>query len=452
MISWLIVRFLKQQDQDCHMRPPNTHGATKSFGFHVLSSLCLLATFLLADLIYGQAPPTPVRSFRDRVTDRVTLSDGTHLWGMVQSTKPLRLLIRASWLQSAVPEFWTNSVLPELNQNEDPALMALAAALQMEIEQIPATMPESRQRIGLLKEIHQRLTQQNDEWPEFIVLELPKTRTRGMEAQPAARRELCRLGILNGIPDIEETHWKSVAEQLQKIPLAARKVDAPNPQQDVNKNVQRILAAVDLRLNTATRLVQQGKNVFDESAQPDLATLMNSMLGANTESLLEELLGEGSRPVPAAGNTDSLSNAARVLADSKGHVTVVVTAFDFDPAAGSATVTRRMFRKRPDAQWDLLVTVTRASTTADLKPGQIEAISNDPQIKEISGLVEGLGLGGAQFSNALQLGAVVRNAMFAADQAFEQEIQGTITARTLASARNALVISLPEKVDPKVAR
>ncbi len=331
--------------------------------------------------------------------------------------------------------------------------MALAAALQTEIQQIPVTMPESRQRIGLLKEIHQRLTQQNDEWPGFIVLELPKTRTRGMEAQPAARRELCRLAILNDIPDFEETHWKSVAEQLQKIPFAARKVDAPNPQQDVNKNVQRILAAVDLRLNTATRLVQQGKNVFDESAQPDLATLMSSLLGANTESLLEELLGEGSRPVPAArNNSDSLSNAARVLADSKGHTTAVVTAFDFDPAAGSATVTRRLFRKRPDAQWDFLVTVIGASTTADLKAGQVEAILNDPQIKEISGLVEGLGLGGAQFSNALQLGAVVRNAMFAADQAFEQEIQGTITTRTLASARNVVVITLPETADPKIAR
>ncbi len=353
-------------------------------------------------------------------------------------------------MQNAAPEFWTNSVLPELKLSKDSTLDALAKALQTEIDQIQATTPDRQQRAGLLKEIHERLTQRNEDPPEFIVLELPKTRTRGMESQPHDRRELCRLAILNNIPDFESTHWKSVTEQLQRIPVAARKTAAPNPQQDEKESIQRILAAVDIRLNTATRLVQQGENVFDESAQPDLATLMTSMLGGNVESLLGGLLGESPGPVPAAKN-DSLSDAARAVADSKDHSTTVLTAFDFQPEAGSATVTRRMFRKRPDGQWSLLVTATGASTIADLKPGQVDSISNDPQIKEIAAMVEGLGLGGVQFSNALQLGAVVRNAMQNAEQAFEQEIQGTITTRALTSARNAPVIKLAETAPPKAA-
>lgn len=353
-------------------------------------------------------------------------------------------------MQNAAPEFWTNSVLPELKLNKDSTSAALAKALQTEIDQIQATTPDSQQRAGLLKEIHERLTQRNEDPPEFIVLELPKNRTRGMESQPDDRRELCRLAILNNISDFESTHWKSVTEQLHRIPVAARKTDAPNPQQDEKQSVQRILAAVDIRLNTATRLVQQGENVFDESAQPDLASLMTSMLGGSVESLLGELLGESPGPVPAAKN-DSLSNAARAIADSKNHSTAVVTLFDFHPEAGSAMVTRRMFRKMPDGQWSLLVTATGASTIADLKPGQVDSISNDPQIKEIAAMVEGLGLGGVQFSNALQLGAVVRNAMQNAEQAFEQEIQGTITTRALASARNAPVIKLADTAAPKAA-
>ena len=126
----------------------------------------------------------------------------------------------------------------------------------------------------------------------------------------------------------------------------------------------------------------------------------------------------------------------------------MLSGFEFDINSGSATVTRRLFRKSENGQWRLLLSSRETSTAADVKPGQVEAIENDPQVKEIAGLVEGLGLGGGQFSNALQMGAVVQNALGEANQKFEETIQDIITVRNLANAQEPPVIVLPDSTTP----
>jgi hypothetical protein len=284
--------------------------------------------------------------------------------------------------------------------------------------------------------------------PVFFILELPKSRVTNVESQTEARRELCRLALLNNIQDIEETHWKSIAEQLQAIPEAERKLTPPQATNDDQKNLELILAAVDVRMNAASRLIQTGSTVIDESAEPDLSLLLNSMLGGNVQSLLGELLNEGQPRQPDAPPNDTLPDAARRAADMKKHSTVVLSGFDFDLATGSATVTRRLFRKGENGQWRLLLSSRETSTTADVKPGQVEAIENDPQVKEIAGLVEGLGLGGGQFSNALQMGAVVQNALGEANQNFEETIQDIITVRNLTRAQAPPVIVVQDSRTP----
>jgi hypothetical protein len=107
-----------------------------------------------------------------------------------------------------------------------------------------------------------------------------------------------------------------------------------------------------------------------------------------------------------------------------------------------------LFRKGDNDQWRLLLSSRETSTTADVKPGQVETIENDPQVKEIAGLVEGLGLGGGQFSNALQMGAVVQNALGEANQNFDETIQDIITVRTLIRAQEPPVIVLQDSRAP----
>jgi hypothetical protein len=420
-----------------------------SIGETVLSRLFLLMlTASLSAETQAQMAPLKARSFRDRVVDRISLNDKTQVWGMLLNKKPTRVLVRTSWIRTNCAEFFEKNASLQIKETQTTPYASLADALQKEIDLAKTKQPEDSQRIGLLKEILARLTPEDIEEPEFFILELPKSRVTHVESQTEARRELCRLALLNSIQDIEETHWKSIAEQLQAIPEAARKLTPPQATNDDQKNLELILAAVDVRMNAASRLIQTGSTVIDESAKPDLSLLLNSMLGGNVQSLLGELLNEGQPRLPDAPPNDTLPDAARRAADTKKHSTVVLSGFDFDIATGSATVTRRLFRKGDNDQWRLLLSSRETSTTADVKPGQVEAIENDPQVKEIAGLVEGLGLGGGQFSNALQMGAVVQNALGEANQNFDETIQDIITVRTLIRAQEPPVIVLQDSRAP----
>lgn len=415
----------------------------------ILYGLCVLVFATIHSAIAeAQVAPLKARSFRDRVVDKVSLNDNTQIWGLLLSRRPTRLLVNTTWMRTNGAEFYEKDVLPSIKETQTTPYASLAETLQKEIDVLESEQPEKPQRIGLLKEILARLTPDEIEEPKFIVLELPKSRVTNVESQTEARRELCRLALLNDLQDIEETHWKSIAEQLQAIPEANRKLTPPQAVNNDRDNLEQILSAVDIRTNTASRLIQTGSTVVDESAEPDLSLLLNSMLGGNVQSLLGELLNEGQPQQPQTPPNDTLPAAASRIADSKNHSTVVLSGFEFDINSGSATVTRRLFRKSENGQWRLLLSSRETSTAADVKPGQVEAIENDPQVKEIAGLVEGLGLGGGQFSNALQMGAVVQNALGEANQKFEETIQDIITVRKLANAQEPPVIVLPDSRTP----
>ena len=415
----------------------------------ILYCLCVLASATSHTAIAeGQIAPLKARSFRDRVVDKVSLNDNTQIWGLLLSKRPTRLLVNTSWMRTNCAELYENDVLPQIKETQTSPYASLAEPLQKEIDLARTAIPEEPQRIGLLKEILARLTPEEIQEPKFIVLELPKSRVTKVESQSEARRELCRLALLNDLQDIEETHWKSIAEQLQAIPEGNRKLTAPQVTNNDKESLEKILSAVDLRTNSASRLIQTGSTVIDESAKPDLSLMLNSMLGGNVQSLLGELLNEGQPQQPQAPPNDTLPAAASRIADSKKHSTIVLSGFEFDINSGSATVIRRLFRKGDNGQWGLLLASRETSTATDVKPGQVEAIENDPQVKEIAGLVEGLGLGGGQFSSALQMGAVVQNALGEANQKFEETIQDIITVRNLTNAQEPPVIVLQESRTP----
>lgn len=413
---------------------------------HSLILLMLAAN--VSKVSYAQIPLQEARSFRDRVVDKVSLDNNTSLWGLLLNRKPTRVLMNTMWMRTNCVEFYENDVLPRIREARTIPYASLVDLLQKEIDLTSSADKEEPQRTGLLKEILIRLSPEEFEEPKFIVLELPESRVTNVESQKGTRRELCRLALLNDIQNIEITHWKSIAEQLQAIPEAERRLTSPQSVNDDQENLERILSAVDLRMNTASRLIQTGSTVIDESSKPNLGLLLNSMLGRNVQSLLGELLNEGQPQQLQTPPSNTLPAAASRLADSKKHTTVALSGFEFDIAAGSATVTRRLFHKTSKGQWKLLLSIRETSTAADLKPGQIEAIANDPQVKEFAGLVEGLGLGGGQLANALQMGAVVQNALGEANEKFEETIQDIITTRNLTNAQEPPVIVLQDSRTP----
>lgn len=389
----------------------------------------------------AQDPNETATSFHDRVVDQVVLNDGTKLRGFAASEKPTRLFVRTQWLKDEAAAFYSAEVLPEIEKSLQASTNGLADLLQTEIERIEEAEVKNQQRAGLLKEIRDRLIPEEGAVPNYLVLEIPKVRLRRIDLQPNARRELGRLAILNEVPDFEQLSSKAVAARVQSIPESVRRTAAP-AQPDDNVMLHRVLAAVDVQLGSATRLVQHGTMVTDESDQADPKALLSSLLGQNLQATLDELLNEGVGP--AASSRDALPESAIRIADAKEQSTIVLSSFEFDVEGGSAAVHRRLFHKSEDQLWTLILSSHGDARASDLKPGQAEALQKDPQIQQIASLFESLGINNAQLSTAVQMGAVVQRAMDLAGQAFQTSVLDIIAAKDAVRSQPAPSIRLSE--------
>lgn len=409
----------------------------------IAATLLIGSSGLTDGLSAAQKAAGKAKSVRDRVTDRATLKDGTHLWGLLVSEKPARILLRTAWLQTELPEFCEKTLQPKLKELEHADAKALAEELSKSIDALDDTNPDDRQRQSLLSEIRGRLLPNDDQPPEFVLLEIQKPALRNVETQSAQRREVCRLAILNRIPDYESTEWKSVVQQLEAIPVPARVTEQRSAAGDQQLDLSRILSAVDYQLKTATQVIVTGNQVIDESAEPDLSLLLNSLLGGNVQSLLGQLLDEGAKPPGLESAGDTLPAAAIQIAEKKGQSTLITSGFEFDLNSGTAAVSRRMYRKAASGTWTMLLSVRSSSEQEQIREGQTDTIRNDPQLQQISTLAEGLGLGGEPLANAIRMGAVVQNALQAANAEFDRQIQSFVNTRGLSLAANPPLVQLP---------
>jgi len=392
------------------------------------------------------------KSFRDRVCDVAILSDGARLNGIALSDSPARLVLRTSRLKTDAPELFTNEVSPALisqlhSQNEH-----VINIFRQRIDQLKIDAPDDLQQVGLLEEVIERLKPDEENLPEFIVVEIEPKRLKKLETLAPGRRELATLALLNHIDDFESLHWKTVAARLQEIPAAQLKRPAPatlSTQPDVM--AERILAAVDVRLNKATRLIRTGETFVAEDAKPDMAVLMSSFLGDSLNNTLQELLNETGGSAAKSSTTTNANDAALPaaairIAERSGHSTVVISSFEFDLAHGAASVTRQLFRNSMPGGWKLVSSVTGLSNTNDVTQEQVQKIEDDPQIKQISGLLSQLSPDPNSLKTALQMGAVVQSASSKADAAFQSAIQDLITARSVTDeAPPTVVLKAPER-------
>lgn len=411
--------------------------------------LFCITFFAVPNVVIAQNPDETTTSFHDRVVDLAALKDGTKIWGSVAGEKPATLLVRTEWLKNQLVDFYAAEIEPELQKEKQQSANVLADLLQKDIEQLKSVIDKDPQRIGLLKEIIGRLIPEEGDSATYVRIEIPKSRLRRMDVQPPAQRELCRLAFLNGIRDFEQLTSKAVTLRLQAIPQNLRRTTPP-VESDVRMAHERILAAVDVQLGTASRLILSGNTVIDESAQSDPATLLSSMLGQNLESTLSQLLNEGSGRPAAAVSNDILPASASRMADAKQQSTIVLSGFDFDLTGGSAAVHRRLFHKSDDGRWKLVLSSDGSALVSELQPGQADALAKDPQVQQIAAAVEALGIGNDQLSTALQMGTVVQNALNQAEQAFQSAVLGVIACKDAVRSLPVPTIRLAD--EPPVAK
>lgn len=386
---------------------------------------------------YAQVKGLKAKSFRDRVCDFAILADGTQLTGIAISESPARIVLRTERLKTDAADLFTGEIQPALDNQRHQQYRKLAGILQLRIDQLRIDAPDDLQQIGCLEEVIERLNPDDDhQLPPWIIVEIELMRLKRLETLAPNRRELATLALLNEIDDFEEMHWKTVAARLRAIPAAQLKRPAsPQPTVSPEALSERILAAIDVRLNKALRLIRTGNEFVVEDAGPDMATLLSSLLGDSLNNTLQELLsdtGSGAANPSSVRNqfSSTLSPAAIRLAETNDHATVVVSSFAFDIENGAASVTRQLFRNSMHGGWNLVITTTDSSTTSDVTPEQVQKIEDDPQVKQISGFLSPLNPDPSALKTALQMGAVVQSALSKTDAAFQTTLQDILTGRT----------------------
>ena len=406
-----------------------------------LSSQMLLAGLavgigMLPVSLDAQVKELTAKSFRDRVCDFAILSDGTRLTGIAISESPARFVLRTERLKTDATLLFTSEILPVLVHQSGQQEQKLASILQLRTDQLRINAPEEQRQIGLLEEVIERLNPDDDhQLPSWIIVEIEPMRLKRLETLAPNRRELATLALLNEIDDFEELHWKTVAARLQAIPQLQLKLPVA-PQQTISPEAlaERILAAIDLRVNKATRLVRTGNEFVAEDAEPDVAKLLSSLLGSSLDNTLQELLAEtagaAAHPLPVTNQNDpALPTAAIRFAEKDENATVVVSSFEFNITNGAASVTRQLFRDSKPGGGKLVTATTGSSTINEVTPEQVRKIEDDPQVKQISGLLSQLSADPSTLKTALQMGAVVQSALSKADTAFQARLQDILTAR-----------------------
>lgn len=409
----------------------------------------LLATLLLIGIpgnhlaaahLLPFAPPS-----RDTVTDRVLLKDGPLLRGLLISDRPLRLLVRSEWLAEHSQQFLDSELRPLLKNTANRSRNTLRPLVQQELDSTPAVPPPAAARAdinaarrALLQDLLERLAPEDPQpLPDWLLLEFPRSRVQKLEQVPDERRNLCRLAMLNKIPQLEQLPWKTVQEQLEAIPDAQRITifigPSPGQPEEPQRVFEGILAAVDIRSGAATRVIQSGQLFVNEASPGDITQLFHLALQQQLQGTLSELLAEASgsaitNPSTARQISDNVPPEAVAIAQQQGSRTLVISSSQTDLISGSAIVSRRVFLQR-DSQWRLLFALQEQARLSDIPADRAQQLADTPQIQQMTQIVAALGIGDHQLQTALNMGAVVQQALSRLQARFDEQLQALLTAR-----------------------
>ncbi len=406
------------------------------------------------DNVAAQQQPLPrVRSVRDTVVDHLLLRNGTVLKGLAVSRKPPRLLVRTSWLQKHAAEFLEQSVRPVAQQSLQHSrsrLKELLISTAEAVEAADSAQKKSPARQTLLEEVLQRLEPNENELPSLIVVESSRTGFRTHDLRTDSQRVLCSHAMAADLADLENLHWKTIATRLQQTaqrPLAMPQAAGELTDDDLQRAVLCILAAIDVRTNNAVRLVRSGATVIDEENRPDPAQLLQAAAGQSLNSLLQELLAEAAGPAaePTQVTSDpasleTLPAAAAQIAAQKGLRTVVLSEFSADLQGGTVQVRRALWYQNADKSWQLTAFAAGSANAADIQASELEALQDDPQVQQITQLAAALQLPAQQLQTALGMGAAVQRALQQASTQFEELLQQALTAKLLRGTQRPLLI------------
>lgn len=387
-----------------------------------------LAVVAFADITSAQKPSQPPTRLG---VDVVSLRDGPQLFGAVtqRNENGLKLAVERSWLKKTYPKFFQQHVKLE----EAEAIVA-ARKLKERIDHWKESRAGDENLVLFLDNEIQRLktawqtAKKNPPAPsQFVIVDLPADRIRSLYLQPAERKQIALLAWRERLERVTTRTTNNLAMELKNlgITLPQSPVDLsdrlPQTQLPTERSWAAKVAVVEYRLRKKVGF--QGTGDFlartgDGAAEVNLAEMMQVVLKQQIEQQLNALLQP---QAPRRKSTAWLDKAIQE-ADKLEVSGFRVSRLDKDMQNQTVQVTSSFIARMPDDRWSIVWEHTQSRKLSDAKAAQKDQVANAPRITQMLALLKNAGIANAeqQIQEALSYGAVTKDALDDANEAFQE--------------------------------
>jgi hypothetical protein len=253
----------------------------------------------------------------------------------------------------------------------------------------------------------ERLTAKAGEPAPLLVVEIGATQARRVDRRSPDAARILRQAWRAGLEDPESRPVDELRRLLEGRGVALSDVDpapiqdliALAPEPDATWLARR--AATEVLNDPGLRYVRFRDLVLPEDAQAGPGSL-----AAAAAATLKGLLDDGPAEDPLA--------PAFGKAEERRRIGLVVTRLELGDDQASATVEGTLWIRVPPGRWIPAATRSVTHRAGDAQPEDVARVANDPQVRLIFKLFEGLGLGpvGQEIQGqARQIGAVTMQAL-----------------------------------------
>jgi hypothetical protein len=368
--------------------------------------------------------------------DVVTLKSGVKLRGAFMGRDANRIVsmaVQRKWLKKNQEAFYAEQM-----KAENEAALKSNQALKDRVQSWLDEEPDQNLMVAFLKgemrELNDRIATIKEDGvdAQFVVVRFPDKDIRSKYSQKPANRKLALLAWEEEYKDVENRKATDLLKALERdgykpadeiVDLSSR---LPVRRQGAREWGAR-RAIVEFSFGDKLEYQGMGDALFRTGGEekPDLAKILPQILQSALTSQvdgLQELLGEPGlnvRQKPAAKKKKLDFSGPIAEAQRLGVRSFRVTSLDLNPTAGRAAVTGRYVVKMPNGKWETIWQATSIEDASKARPDFENQIKNDPQLKQITGLLNGLGGGlDGQLNTAIRFGGATMDAQKKADQAF----------------------------------
>ena len=364
--------------------------------------------------------------------DCLRLSDGKRLYGfqLDAGSGKLRFAVERAWLRDTYPDYLLELEVAEESEQAD--------AREILIERLEKWLSELNEDDLLrrfieteLGRVQQKRGAKSDS--QFVVVDFERSEVREIKQAKRGFRQIAGLAFGHDLENVTITPAKYLKRELEEleVDLKSETVDLldrlPAVASDSEKQWSARQALIEFSFGKELEFQGTGAMMVRKGdAKADLGQLLAQSMGANSASMIEQLGADLGLPEFAKfsrASQDSETWKAKVIeqAESDGFRGALVSRLDQNPLSNEVKVVTTFLAKGQGGDWfEAFEYVARADARKQSNDAT-ERIKQDPQIQQVLGMVQGLGLNvGNQLDRALRHGAATEQAMRDAQAEFNE--------------------------------